>query len=474
MRHSKLALSLRLAALLALVLCQPRTTEAQDDRTGRLEGRVIDSTRARPLVGTRVVVVSMDARLAMSGAASTDSAGRYHIDSLPPGRYAVGFESALLDSLEINLSGRTVVVAPGRTATIDLALPPAAMLRSALCPNVTLPAQTGVIFGHVVDVESENAVPGAVLALSWMERDVDRATLRPVNRERTASAITDADGWYRLCGVPTDTWLAMQLQHMGRTGPVIRALVNDTLGIAVRHLSFDASTARPASDSATSAAATDSVAALLLSGTAMLSGIVRGTGDAPLASAGVGVRGARATGTTDALGRYALRGLPAGTQMLEVRHVGYSAAEMPVELRSGVMATSDVRLQRVVNLDSIRVVATRQRYKEFNEVRKHTIGLFFGPEDMEWRQRTVYASDVIEQIPGFRVIGDGIMADVVSNRGASLGPCKTNVVIDGVEGSSINDVSPLLIGAFAAFRQGDMPPQEYDRGCGVILIWTKR
>src|SRR5260221_3868146 len=110
----------------------------------------------------------------------------------------------------------------------------------------------------------------------------------------------------------------MQLQPMGRTGPVIRALVNDTLGIAVRHLSFDASTARPASDSATSAAATDSVAALLLSATAMLSGIARGTGDAPLASAGVARRGARAPGTTDQLGRYALRALPGMRHQAEV------------------------------------------------------------------------------------------------------------------------------------------------------------
>src|SRR6202035_6043797 len=98
-------------------------------------------------------------------------------------------------------------------------------------------------------------------------------------------------------------------------------------GIAVRHLSFTASAARPASDSAASASAsvTDSAAALPLSGTAMLTGIVRGTGDAPLTSAEVRVRGASARGTTDALGRYSLSGLPAGTQVLDVRHLGYGA-----------------------------------------------------------------------------------------------------------------------------------------------------
>ena len=73
-----------------------------------------------------------------------------------------------------------------------------------------------------------------------------------MTRERTASATTDTKGRYGLCGVPTDTWLSLRLQPAGRAGPVIRALIDDTLGIAVRYLSFDMSTARPAASSATS------------------------------------------------------------------------------------------------------------------------------------------------------------------------------------------------------------------------------
>jgi hypothetical protein len=480
MRLSASALRLRLAASLALsLLCLVRPAYAQDARTGRLEGRVIDSTRARPLTGTRVVAVGLDAPATASGAASTDSAGKYHIDSLPPGRYAVGFESRLLDSLEINVSPRETVVAPAQTATIDLALPPAAKLRSVLCPGITLPPQTGVIFGHVVDAESENPISDVVVALSWQERDVDRFTLKPVNRERIASASTDANGWYRLCGVPTDTWLSLQLQQMDRTGPVIRTLVDDTLGIAVRHLSFTPSTLRPAPDSvqlvAASGSARDSIAASPLTGTAMLSGIVRGTGDTPLSSAEVRVRDASATSTTDGLGRYTLRGLPAGTQVLEVRHVGYGAAELPVELRSGVMTTSDVRLQRIVNLDSIRVVASRTRYKEFNEFEKKKIfGVFLGPEEMQWRSRVAYASDVIQLIPGYKIVGEGKNSQVMNGRGYQAFPCKTNIVVDGLENVPINDIPPAAIGVIAAYRLGDQGPPEYDHGCGAIIIWTKR
>ncbi|MEO7179620.1 MAG: carboxypeptidase-like regulatory domain-containing protein, partial [Gemmatimonadaceae bacterium] len=164
MRLAAIAPRLQFAVLLALSLYLARPAAAQDS-AGRLEGRVMDSTRARPLAGARVVAFGMSSRATVSGAASTDSAGRYHIDSLPPGRYAVGFESPLLDSLEINVSSREAVVAPGRTATIDLALPPAAKLRTALCPGVTLAPQTGVIFGRVVDAENENPLPDVVLAM---------------------------------------------------------------------------------------------------------------------------------------------------------------------------------------------------------------------------------------------------------------------------------------------------------------------
>ena len=464
-------LRLRLFALLVLSLGLSQSAEAQDVRFGHLEGRVIDSARARPIVGARVVAVGPDARESVSGAALTDAGGRYRIDSLAPGRYVVGFESAVLDSLELTLAPREVVIAAGQTATIDLGLPPATKLRGALRPGVALPPQTGVIYGHVVDTETEGSLPGVVLAMSWGERDVDRATLRSVNHERIASATTDAGGWYRLCGVPTDTWLSLQLQHMGRTGPVIRALVEDSLGVAVRHFSFTASPASGAADSL--ASHTNGAVVRPATGTAILSGIVRGLGDAPLASVNVGVRGTGASGRTDALGHYTLRGLPAGTQVLDVRHLGYDPAELSVELRSGVLVTRDVHLRRIVNLDSVRVVALRSRYREFSELVTHRLfGIYIGPEEMEWRKRVSYASDVIEKIPGFRISGESFNAQVFSSRGSSS--CKPNVVIDGAENQSINDVAAAQIGAIAVYRDGEITPGFYGRGCGAILIWTVR
>ena len=461
--------STRLATFAALCLAIARPAESQDAQRGRLEGMVHDSVNARPLAGARVAARSADAGSNGAGAATTDSSGRYHIDTLPAGRYLVGFESALLDSLEITLTPRTITVAPGSVATVDLALPSAAKLRSAVCSGATLPAQTGVLYGHVVDAATEAPLAGATVVAAWRERGFDRQTLKPSTNDRTVSDTTDASGWYRFCGVPTGTWLAFQLQHRGRTSPVLRTMIADSLGIVIRHLSLGAATSRP--DTADG----DAEVARTTSGTATLAGVVRGTAGMALVGAEVRVLGTSAAGRTDPSGHYSLGNLPAGTQVLEVRHIGYTAAEVAFELRGNATVTGDVQLQRVVNLDSIRIIAKREPYHEFNDHRKTSIfGVFLDPEQIE-KERVSWTSDVIAKIPGFRVAGEGVKAQVYGNRGGSF--CgRVNVVIDGLPKQSINDVNPFSIGAIEAYREGEPGPPEYSdaRACGMIVIWTKR
>ena len=448
-----------------------RSAEAQSDQRGRLEGTVTDSVHARPLAGVRVVALGVDGGAESRGAASTDSSGRYQIDSLRPGRYRVGFESPLLDSLEITLAPREVAVAQGAVATSDLALPSAAKLRSAVCSGATLPAEKGVLYGHVVDATTEAPLAGAVVVAMWREMTVDRKTLRSETNERIASDTTDEGGWYRLCGVPTGSWVSYQLQHLGRSTPAIRELVDDTLGIAIRHLSLDRSA--PVPDSATGAPVTGAAAA---SGTARLTGVIRGTGDLPVASAEVRVLGTRTIARSDASGRYSLGDLPAGTQLLEVRRLGYGIVETPVQLRTGATVTGDVRLQKIVNLDSVRVVAIGTRYREFSDHRSRSMyGVFLDPETMA-QEHAVSMSDIIRKIPGFVIRGEGPFAQVLSARAPSLQPCRANIIVNGVPNQPINDYPPVMVGAVEAYREGEITPNDYFdlRGCATIAIWTKR
>ena len=138
MRFSSL---INIGALVALVLCVPHLSHAQTAPRGRIEGVVYDSVHARPLANSNVVAAGTGSQSEVRRGTTTDSTGRYHIDSLPAGRYVVGFESPLLDSLEVAQSPREAVVPPGSTATVDLALPSAAKLRSAVCLGAALPAR---------------------------------------------------------------------------------------------------------------------------------------------------------------------------------------------------------------------------------------------------------------------------------------------------------------------------------------------
>ncbi len=443
-----------------------QSAEAQADRHGRLEGTVTDSVHTRPLAGARVVALAADARPDSRHAASTDSLGRYRIDSLRPGRYLVGLESPLLDSLEITLSPREVAVPEGAVATSDLALPPAAKLRSAVCSGVTLPADRGVLYGHVVDAATEAPLAGAVVTVAWRELTVDKVTLRSESNLRTASVAADSAGWYRVCGVPTGTWLSFLLQHRQHSGSAVRTIVDDSLGIAIRHLSLDLT--GPADDTS---AATPTAA----SGTARLTGVIRGPAGQPLSSAEVWVLGTNASTRSDESGQFMLGNLPAGTQVIGVRRVGYSPAEASFELRSHATVNGSVRMERVVMLDSIRVVAMRNRYPEFERARKRPGGgRFIGPEEMEWYQRYPLMSDVL-RILGFTIVGDGMFARAVGGQGASFGvSCAPNVVVNGVEGQLINDVNPRNVGAIAIGRRFGSGPLQYDTRCGVIEIWTKR
>jgi hypothetical protein len=201
--------------------------------------------------------------------------------------------------------------------------------------------------------------------------------------------------------------------------------------------------------------------------------LVIGPHDAPIAAAEVRVGGMSGVTRTDAAGRYSLTGLPAGTQLLEVRKIGYEVAEATVELRSGIGTARDIRLRRIiVRLDSMRVVATHTRYPQFAERRKQGWGRYLGPEDLV-KQRVSLASDIVWNIPGFSVVGTGYYAMVVSGGGGYV-RCPVNIVIDGAQNRSINEVSASDIGAMEFYRQGQPSPLNYDRGCGVIVIWTKR
>ena len=473
-RSTFLATTRGALALLALALCAHPL--AAQSAFGRIEGTVIDSAHARWPEGASVLAIRTEPP-EHSGGATVDNRGRYRIDSLPAGRYMVELSSPFLDSLEITLPGREVTIVAGRAVRTDFAFPSGRTLRAGACPGLALARGTGAVLGRVVDAETDAPLADARVAVAWREITIDRKTLAPQTVERSGDVATDSLGRYRVCGVPTDEWVVLQVQRGGRAGTDVRIMVPDSAGVTVRHLSLSAAASRPVTGAADSTA--DSTAAPApLTGTASVAGVVRGVGGLALGEAQVRVLGAGGTSMSDARGRFSLGDLPSGTQVLEVRRIGYLLAQQPVELRGSRTVTQDVQLRRIVTLDSVRVLAQRSRYREFEYNRRaNRFGKFFTVDSIE-KRHPLYTSDLFRLTPGFRVMGFGLDAVVGSSRGPSSilgGNCSANIVIDGMPHQEINLISPFDIGAMEIYRPGEPAPAQYSEGsCGVIVIWSKR
>ena len=461
-------------AVAAIVLLYPSNAVAQST-TARLEGVVHDSVRARPAAGAAVFVTRLRPQPSLFFSGVTDERGRYRIDSLTAGEYTVSFSTDVLDSLELTLPGQTIVIGEGEHARLDLSTPSGPTLRFGACPGLVLPAGKGAVVGRVHRADSDSVLRGATVVVSWRDLSVDRATLRPMTVERTGAVRTDSLGQYRMCGLPTEVLLLMQVQHEDRAGSAVTVTIPEDAGVALRHFSFSASGSR-AIAALDSAAATQTVP--LLGGRAALTGVVRSAAGQPLADAQVRViDAAAAAARTDSLGRFSLSGLPPGTQLLDIRRLGYLITQIPVTLRDGETTTQNVTLARIVSLDSIKVLAQRTRYREFeNRAKVAAFGKFLRTADLE--KRVAFETSDFLRDAGFFIQGSGLDAKVVSPRSMGMNfsgrSCPANVVIDGMQHQDINLVPPQDVGAMEIYRSHSGAPIQYDSACGLVVIWTKR
>jgi hypothetical protein len=463
------SLTLAVAAALA---CAP-AVHAQ--RAGRVEGDVTDSLHSRPLAGAVVLLSSLAPGSSAFYSATADDRGRFRFDSVDAGRYSVSLSHAILDSLELALPPQEVAVTAGERARIALALPSGATLRARSCPGIVIPATRGAVVGQVNDADREQPMAGTTISLEWMDVVFDRRTLRSDLTPRSASVRTDSTGVFRFCGVPTDTYLLLQVQREERAGAVVRISVPEASGLTVLRLSYSVEGSRPLSAFSDS---TREESLPPLTGTASVTGVVHTANGQPLANALVRVADAAAESRTDTKGAFTLGALPAGTQVLEVRRVGFLVSHERVELRAGRTETVDVLLQRIVTLDSVHVLAQRNRYRETAERQRRQGGAatYVTQEQID-RIKAPDTGDLVARLGMLRLSGTGLDAKVFVQRGSItiIGPpCPANIVVDGFQHQDVNIVRPEEIGMIEIYTGPAGAPVEYDSACGVVVIWTKR
>ncbi|GLC24724.1 carboxypeptidase regulatory-like domain-containing protein [Roseisolibacter agri] len=462
---------LRLAGRAVVVLSLLATPTLAHAQHARLDGIVHDSVGARPLPGALVWLAGSDR------SAVTDSLGRWTLGNVPAGRVTLTYAHPALDSLGLTDLRAEATLAAGETRTLTLAGPSFATFAGRLCGGA-VPPDAGIVFGSVSDTRG-TLFEGAQVSAEWT-RLVDPRDPRFGSSERRV-ATSDGRGMYAMCGVVVDQGLTLvAATDRGRSGLL------DVLLPATRLLRQDLMVG----------------AATGLTGPAVLQGVVRDSAGAPVVGARIAFGGGDAeddaapTARTDAAGRFALAGLPEGTQMVDVMAIGFSPERRPVDLTAARPAEVTVTLRRARLLATVSVTAAAvARFHQGLETRRLR---GFG---------TVLTREQLDALPD---VGAALRTvprvSVGYNRGSrsvafrqGLSSCQPDVYIDGsrVErgsgnGGSLGSVSarsggtpgnldqlppPQELAALEVYTRPAAIPYELNPGfteCGAVYAWTKQ
>jgi hypothetical protein len=201
----------------------------------------------------------------------------------------------------------------------------------------------------------------------------------------------------------------------------------------------------------------------------------------PIAGAELSVAGAAATATTSDSGTYSLRGLPSGTQALQVRKLTYSPVQVTVDLSARAPQHADVKLMPAPpTLTPVQVEGKREkglRNVGFTQRQKSGLGRYLTEDQIAEKLPTVM-TDIFTTVPGLMVDYSTGQPQLKGSRGAG-GSCLT-YVIDGVptpmQGDFNDYMHPDEVAAVEVYQSSEAPAQFQASGqsdCAVVVIWTK-
>jgi hypothetical protein len=441
------------------ILTLATTVRAQDPaptrRFATMFGLIGDSLRGGPLAGAKIRVVNTTRET------FTNMRGQYVLDSVPVGQWQVAIEHPFLDSLGLAVVSPPIDFPAGQRVDVSASTPSLAEFKLTNCNrNAALSAGPMIVFGRVIDADNDRPMENA--ALSFVYRDVTNGTNGP---ERVRQARTNAKGAFAICGLPEAVTGSLQVTF-GATGKS---------EIQIKH--------------SADRAPIEAVRFVVGSGpsVAAVTGRVTARTGAPVVGAQVTIAGTTATASTNADGRFALDGLPPGTQMLQVRKVGYAVYSLPVELSTKRVAEVAVAMSDAAQaLAAVKVVGEFDEGLErvgFNDRKRLTQGSrFMGPKEIE-DLRPLLATDLLRQLPGFKVSSQSAGRIIESTRSAAgtTAGCVTIFIdrsrFDQIEAGDLDRALPVkIIGAIETYTALNSIPTEFTVNavvCPTIAIWTK-
>ena len=431
-----------------------------------LQGFVMDSVHNSPLRDASVMIEGT------SRSGVTDKDGHYRVDSIPLGKHRVVVLHALLDTIGLQMRTPEYPFGSGESHDLDLAIPGGERLSKALCNPIQLSRGPAVMLGFVKDPDTNGPAKGAKVSLVYYEAD-------PIGRKqlRQREAVVDSTGLYRICGISGTMSGKVQVFRNNVSSGEVPVEVTDGF-IALRSFSI------VAQHQAIAEVTNDSgKVKRIAKGSARVTGTVVDKTGKPLVGARVMLQGVGTMAVTRSNGEFTLDSLPSGTQALEVRKLGYAAADVAVELSSIEPARTKITLGDFVpTLAAVRVEAAQD--KALSDLgflqRKQSGQGFYMDGAMINKQSTVF-SDVMRTAPGLRIspAGDG-RSYVITDARSSGNGC-VNYYVDGTPFQSLaagdidQYIRPDELVAIEVYHGSSTPPQFQSAGqtsCATIVVWT--
>ena len=472
---------------LAQVTPPPTPPAAQQDTTrpafGSLLGTVYDSVHNTPLVGATVFV------LGTSRIGATNERGLFTVDSVSVGMHRVHVSHELLDSLGITMVTDSFEVASGQRKVLEMAVPSSETLVGLSCSAATRRLGPSAIIGRLLDADTDQPVAGARVSFAWSELSL-AAGLKRVPKVLGATA--NADGVFRICGVPGEVEGTLQAQKGGITTAEIKVVfIGQPLVIQGLRIGNANTVAKAQVDSAQgvpgrSVGEQRFSAVNYQKGQAVLRGKVVNANGTPIPNARVEVEGTMSRALTNAEGTFTLTELPSGTQSVVARQMGFAPVSQAVNLSTREATTTTITMSQPVQmLDPVVVTAESDVGLDnlgFTTRKKSMSGYFLDANEIMARGPNML-TDVFRTVPSLKVVPVSPYDYAVeSSRGNMLGGRCVKYWLDGSPYESVfpGDVDrmipPYEIAAIEVYNGSTVPIQFTNANsgnCAVIVIWSK-
>ncbi|MEO7457246.1 MAG: carboxypeptidase-like regulatory domain-containing protein [Gemmatimonadaceae bacterium] len=448
-----------LAILTAALFATTATAQAQARGT-TITGVVYDSLAKAPLAGAVVQVVRVDSGTATRNyTATADALGHFRVDSLPRGKFGIGFQHPALVALGLDSPLRAFQIGADTSLVIDLAIPSGHAVRLERCPGGN--AADGMLAGFVLDAAKGGMLAGASVTFGWTEIGVVDKKLQTIPK-RTQVKVGD-DGSYVACGLASGSPLTVDVAEPGYRAIVGEVVVPDSSAMRRDFRLADSS---------------------VTGGGAIVGKLAHADGSV-VASGQVSIP-ALDTEAPVANGAFTLANIPPGTWMLEARVLGYEPQNMMVDVAIGAPASLVMKVgDKVQVLDAVTVIGKANGdIKVLDDLVKRnraSSGTMFLPGNV-WLESALYPADVLRAARGFRYRS----MNSVGVRGCetlnSLGPRKSLAIyIDGGRflgglaelGTMVSMRDVLAIEAYPDMISVPAKWRSFD-ACAVIAIWTRR